>query len=360
MRIEAFVKSAAVHPNFVHQQMRFRFLLVGLALALVFSLTAAVMIGAVNIEPLTVWRIAFARLGGTTEGDWSAAQANIVWYIRFPRVLLAAVVGAGLAVVGATMQAVTRNPLADPFLLGMSSGASAGAVVVMLLGVGTGVYALSLGAFFGAMLAFGLVFALALRRGGAITPGRMILAGVAVSYFFSALTSFITLRDADSGSTRRVLTWLLGSFGGTRWEEVLLPALALLLGTGYLVLQARKLNTLAVGDETAGALGVEVNHFRKQLLVITALLTGVMVAVSGIVGFVGLMMPHGVRLLVGADHRRVLPVSILAGACFLVWVDVVARTVFAPQELPIGIITALIGVPFFLGLLLRDGHEATH
>ncbi len=333
---------------------RSRLLIAVLAPFILLSITLAVIIGPVEIAPLTVWEIVFGKVTGG-EGDWSKAQANIVWLIRFPRVLLAGVVGAGLAVIGVVMQAVTRNPLADPFLLGISSGAALGAVSVLLIGVfaGLGIYALSVGAFLGALLAFVLVFSLAIQQ-GRLLPTRMILAGVAVSFMFSAVTSFITLSDDSSGAARRVLFWMLGGLSGTQWEDLTLPALALVLGIVYLTGQSRALNALIIGDETATTLGIEVHRLRRRLLVVTSLLTGLIIAVSGAIGFVGLMMPHIVRLIVGADHRRVLPVSLLAGAVYLIWVDVIARTLFAPEEIPVGIITSLCGAPFFLWLMRRN------
>lgn len=333
---------------------RSRLLIAVLMPSMLLSITLAVVIGPVDIAPLTVWEIAFGKVTGA-EGDWSNAQANIVWLIRFPRVLLAGVVGGGLAVIGVVMQAITRNPLADPFLLGISSGAALGAVSVLLLGIfaGLGIYALSVGAFLGALLAFVLVFSLAVQH-GRLLPTRMILAGVAVSFMFSAVTSFITLSDESSGAARRVLFWMLGGLSGTQWEDLTLPALALALGIIYLLAQSRALNALINGDETATTLGIDVHRLRRHLLVITSLLTGVIIAVSGAIGFVGLMMPHIVRLIVGTDHRRVLPVSLLAGAVYLIWVDVMARTLFAPEEIPVGIITSLCGAPFFLWLMRRS------
>ena len=333
---------------------RSRLIIAVLAPLILLSITLAVIIGPVEIAPLTVWEIVFGKVTGA-EGDWSNAQANIVWLIRFPRVLLAGVVGAGLAVIGVVMQAVTRNPLADPFLLGISSGAALGAVSVLLMGVfaGLGIFALSVGAFLGATLAFVLVFSLAIQH-GRLLPTRMILAGVAVSFMFSSVTSFITLSDDSSGAARRVLFWMLGGLSGTQWEDLTLPAVALIVGIIYLMGQSRALNALIIGDETATTLGIDVHRLRRRLLVVTSLLTGLIIAVSGAIGFVGLMMPHIVRLIVGTDHRRVLPVSLLTGALYLIWVDVIARTLFAPEEIPVGIITSLCGAPFFLWLMRRS------
>lgn len=321
---------------------------------LVCSVTLAVVIGPVPVPAIQAWKIALEQtLGLGISPDWSVAQEQIVWRIRLPRVLLAAVVGAGLAIVGTTLQVLVRNPLADPFILGGSSGASVGAVLVIVVGISAfGVYSLSVAAFLGALAAFALVFAFA-RDAGRTSPVRLILAGVAISYALSGVASFLVFQAEDASQVRSILFWMLGSLGGARWEYLAVPTLTLLAGTIILLVQARSLNALLVGEEAATTLGVDTGKFRWRLLVLTALLTGVMVAVSGGIGFVGLVMPHVVRLLVGADHRRVLPLAVILGAIFLVWVDVLARTAVAPEELPIGVVTSLIGAPFFLWLLRR-------
>lgn len=331
-------------------------LLAGLAALLLLSITLAVMIGPVPIAPDLVWRVALHQLApGLVTPDWAAFQQNIVWELRFPRVLLGGLVGAGLAVVGATMQALVRNPLADPYLLGVSSGASLGAVAVIALGLSWfGIFSLSIAAFLGALLAFGAVYALA-QHGGRLTTGRLILSGVAVAYVLGALTNVLIFSAADGEQAQSVIFWMLGGLSGARWDLLPLPALALSLGTLALIAQARALNALSVGEETAATLGVDTSRFRGQTFALTALLTGTLVAVSGGIGFVGLMLPHILRLLVGADHRRLLPVAALAGASFLIWVDVLARVLIAPQELPLGIITALLGAPFFIWLMRRSG-----
>ena len=326
-------------------------LLGGLAL----TITLAVTIGPVRINPLTVWQIVGSHLFGTEPGEWSRAHDQIVWLIRLPRVLLAAVIGAGLAVVGTAMQATARNPIADPYILGISAGASVGAVLVILFGLQVfGLYSLSVAAFLGALAAFVIVFALAQHQ-GRLTPVRLILVGVAASYVFSAITSFLIFRAHDTRQTQAVLFWLAGSVASAKWSFLAIPTVVIVVGTAILVLQARSMNALVAGEETAVTLGVDTNRFRKELMALSALLTGVMVAVAGAIGFVGLIMPHAVRLFVGSDHRRVLPVSVLMGAIFLIWVDVLARTVVAPEELPIGVITAFLGGPFFLWLMRRRG-----
>ncbi len=340
----------------------YRVLLVALSVLVLISITLSVTLGPVDISPGLVWRIVIAQileilgLGDIpVRMDWSHAEYHIVWLIRLPRVLLAALVGASLAVVGVIMQAMVRNPLADPYILGVSSGASVGAVLVMSGGLFAfaGVYALSAGAFLGALLSCILVFMLA-HRNGQLIPMRLILSGVAVGYFFAGLTSFITLTSDQRELARSILSWMLGNLAGANWSTLGLPALVLAFGTLFLMLQARTLNALIISEETAITLGVDTTQFRRILFVVVSLLTGTIVAVSGAIGFVGLMIPHVARLLVGANHRRVLPVAMLVGALFLIWVDAIARTVFAPVEVPVGVITALLGGPFFIWLLHRQ------
>lgn len=353
-------------------QLRFWLLLGGLTALLLVSITLGVTLGPVDIPVGAVWWIAASEtinvLSDITslelnswvniEANWTKAQFNIIWLIRFPRVLMGVFVGAGLAVVGVTMQALVRNPLADPYIFGISSGASVGAVMVLAFGAFAfaGIYAISVGAFLGAILTFLIVFLLA-QSNGRLNPARLILAGVAVAYFFSGLTSFITLTSDNRELARAVLAWLLGSLAGTDWVELTLPTAVLFFGSVYLVLQARGLNALIVGDETAATLGVDLTRFRRSLFGVVSLVTGVMVAVTGAIGFIGLMIPHIVRLMVGTDHRRVLPVSIFVGSIFLILVDVIARTAFDPVELPVGVITSLLGGPFFLWLLHRQMKE---
>ncbi|MFC4770251.1 FecCD family ABC transporter permease [Effusibacillus consociatus] len=324
-------------------------------------MTIAVTLGPVPIQPETVWRIALSHIpffSEWVEADWSKAQEHIIWDIRFPRVLLGAIVGAGLSVVGVAIQALVRNSLADPYLLGASSGASVGATLVILFGAFSvfGQYALSFGAFVGALLSVIFVFFLS-QVGGRISTVRLLLAGIAVSAILMAVTSMIIFAAPKEHAIRSVLFWIKGSLAGAKWDYLTIPALAVIAGTIVLLFQYRTLNVMLMGEETASTLGVNTDRFRKFLLVLTALLTGVIVAISGAIGFVGLMMPHIVRLIVGSDHRRVLPVSALLGAIFIIWADVLARLVFAPEEIPIGIITSLCGGPFFIWLMRRSSYS---
>lgn len=332
--------------------------LLGLGVVLLLCLTLAVSIGSVRIPVDEVWRILAHRAAPDLVAvTWTDGREQIVWDLRLPRALLAALVGAGLSVVGVALQALVRNPLADPYTFGLTSGASVGAVAVILTGVTAfGIYSLSVAAFLGALAAFTLVLLLARSTGGLVAT-RLLLAGVAVSYVMSALTSVLIFRagEAGEGAARSVLFWLLGGLGGARWSYLTLPAVGIVTATSLLLVRGRALNALLIGDETARTLGVDVARFRRQTFVLAALLTGVLVAVSGGIGFVGLVMPHIVRLVVGADHRRVLPVAVLAGAAFLVLADLAARVVVAPAELPVGVVTALCGAPMFAYLLRRPG-----
>lgn len=324
----------------------------GLLGVLLVSCLTALAFGSASVPLAYVWGIVGEQLGLRGGGDWTQGQSRIVWLIRAPRVVLGALVGAGLALVGTALQAVTRNPLADPHLLGVSSGAALGAVLVVLfLGDFAGVFSLPLAAFIGALGSMALVLAVANQQ-GRLSSERLLLAGVAVSFVLMALVNLL-LYTGDQHASNSVMFWMLGGLGLARWEMLWLPALCLLLGLLALLALARGLNALMSGEHTAVSLGFNVQAVRVQVFVCTALLTGVLVALSGAIGFVGLMLPHLARRLVGAEHRRLLPVSALLGGLFLVWVDVAARTLIAPQDLPIGIATAAIGGVFFIALLRR-------
>lgn len=324
-----------------------------LGVLLAASVVAAVTIGPAGLSPADVWASVLAHLG-IGEPTLSPLRDGIVWELRMPRVLTAAAVGAGLALCGVVMQALTRNPLADPYLLGLSSGASVGAVAVIVLGIGL---LLPVAAFAGALVALVATLALA-NAAGALTPTRTVLAGLAVSAVFGAITSLVIFWSATGDSYREILNWLLGSLAGADWGSVALAGGAVVVVGIPLLASARTLDAFAFGDSAAAALGVHVRRSRVLLLTGTALLTGALVAVSGAIGFVGLILPHAVRLLVGSRNRVLLPLSALAGAIFLVWADTAARTLFDPRELPVGIVTALIGGPVFAVLMLRNRNLA--
>lgn len=320
-----------------------------LAAALLASIAAAVTFGPADIRFDEVWASIGSHLGlGAT--PLSPLRDGIVWELRLPRVLTAAAVGAGLAISGAVMQAITRNPLADPYLLGLSSGASLGAVAVLVLGVSV---LLPAAAFLGALVALAATLLIA-GSGSALTPSRMILAGIAVSSLGAALTSFVIFWTATGDSYREIISWLLGSLAGARWPAVAIAVTAIVVIGIPLMIGGRVLDAFAFGDTSAAALGVSVARTRWVMLVGTALLTGGMVSVSGSIGFVGLILPHAVRLIVGAQHRALLPLAALSGAIFLIWCDTAARALFDPRELPVGIVTAVIGAPVFVLLLMRS------
>ncbi|WP_216587343.1 FecCD family ABC transporter permease [Streptomyces brasiliscabiei] len=315
----------------------------------------AVSIGAVNIPVGDVWRVLLHHITGRgAPGD--PALDQIVWTFRAPRVALAALVGAGLAVTGAVLQTLVANPLADPVVLGFSYGASLGAVLVITLGgatlAGFGGLGVSGAAFVGALTAGALAFALG-RRGGRLAPTRLVLAGVVVGSVFLSLTSFVQLM-ATPTELRTVMFWMLGSVAGAQWDQLPVVTVVVVTGTVVLTLFGRRLDALLAGDESATALGVDVSRLRAVLLILSALLTGTVIAVAGGIGFVGLMIPHLVRLTAGAGHRRLLPLTALLGAVYLVAVDLLSRTLDRPNELPLGILTVLLGAPFFLWLLRRD------
>lgn len=322
---------------------------IALWLLLIASATIAVTFGPADITPTEVWTTILHHLELVPESPVSRLRDAIVWDLRMPRVIAAMGVGAGLALAGAVMQALTRNPLADPYLLGLSSGAALGAVTLVVMGFALLV---PLGAFVGSLAALGLALLIAQLLGGA-TPVRAILAGISISALASAMTSFIIFWSATGDSYREILSWLMGSLSGSGWVDAGLVAASLLVCAPVMLISARGLDAFAFGEKSAASLGVDVVRLRWTLLGASALLTGVMVAIGGAIGFVGLVVPHAVRLAVGSRHGRLLPLSMLVGAIFMLWADTMARTLFDPRELPVGIVTALVGAPAFLLILMR-------
>ena len=326
----------------------------GLALLLV-SLSLAVSVGTVPVSTGTVRGILSNKAWpGLIEQTWSQGREAIVWEIRLPRALLAMMVGSGLAIVGASLQAVTRNMLADPHLLGISSGGAFGAILALLhTGMFIGLLTVPLLAFAGALLATIIVLSVA-QLANATSADRLVLAGVAVSFIVMAGANILIFLG-DPRASHTVVFWMLGGLGLAQWSQLVYPLTILLLCSAWLISRASLLNAMTVGDETAATLGISVARFRLAVFINGALITGVMVAFSGIIGFVGLMVPHIARMLVGGDYTRVLLASALIGAIFLLWADILARTLMAPEDMPIGIVTGLIGGVFFIWLLGRRG-----
>lgn len=345
------------HLTTAARRLRSGIVVVLFASGTVLSVLTAAFIGTADIGPVDVYGILVRRLGlGPLAPGFEAPPLidALIWESRLPRVLLAGVVGAGLAVSGAVLQSITRNPLAEPYLLGVSSGASTGAVAVMILGLGSGAVGLSTGAFAGAVVAFGVV--LVLIGGGRVSnPVRVVLTGVLVSQFFSAVTSMVLMLDGDADSTRGFTYWLLGSLGGARWEPLLIAGAVIIAGTVLCLFFAPALDAFAFGWDTAASLGINVTRARVSLMVLTALMTAAAVAASGAIGFIGLLVPHILRLLAGPGHRSLLPLSALGGAIFLIWVDSFARSAFTPHEIPVGVVTALLGAPVFALVLRKEG-----
>lgn len=336
-------------------------LLIYLALVSVLLITVvmATTIGAVAIPAGTAVRVVLAQLGfsGVDMADISNANTAIIWRLRFPRVILGALIGASLALAGTTFQGLLRNPLADPFTIGVSSGAAVGATVAMFLRQTGHLYfphMIPLFAFAGALMAMFFVYNLA-KIGGQVPVVTLLLAGVVVSSFLSAIISLLMVMSGEN--MQGIFFWLSGGLIMRSWPQIWLVLPYLLVGSAILYAFARDLNILLLGEEAALHLGVRVETTKKLLLITASLTTAAAVAVSGMIGFVGLIIPHAVRMITGPDHRILLPASALVGAIFLIWADVVARTALAPQEIPVGIITAFVGAPFFIYLLRKKKNE---
>lgn len=301
--------------------------------------------------PISTTFLAISNKLGWTTAELNRIHEAVIWDYRLSRALVAAFCGAGLAISGAIMQSLLRNPLAEPYVLGISAGASTGAVGIVILGFGSGAVSLSAGAFAGAFATFLFVALLSNgTRGGA---DRTILAGVAASQLFNAATSYIVTTAGNAQQARDVMFWLLGSFGGVRWPEFMLVSVVVGFGLIACLAYSRILDAFAFGDEAAAALGVNVGRARLALFCLTAILTATIVSTVGSIGFVGLVIPHAARFLVGPLHIRLLPACAIGGAIFMVLADIASRILVPQQVLPIGVVTALVGVPVFSIILYR-------
>ena len=325
------------------------------------SVLLCIGLGPVKVVPENVAKILLSRIPGLGEAipqTWEQLDRNIVLGLRLPRVCLGLVVGASLAVTGVSMQALVRNHLADPFILGVSSGAAATATLGMLFGVFSflGRYSLSISAFIGSALTIIFVYTISRVR-GRINITQLLLSGVAISMIMDSVTRIIMRSAPNALGLHSATFWISGSLAGARWGYLTLPLAVLLICMVVLLINYRGLNLLLLGDDSAGSLGVNVSRLQKLLVLVASLMAGTTVAVSGGIGFIGLVVPHFTRLLVGGDHRKVLPIAALLGGILLIWVDVAARMIIAPQELPVGILTAIIGGPLFIWLLKRNAKE---
>ena len=319
--------------------------------ALALALLAGIAIGETRLSPSVVYQVLANQL-------WQAGHVvdpidqGIVWNYRLTRTLVAAACGAGLATCGVILQALLRNPLAEPYLLGLSAGASTGAVAVALLGLGAGALTLSGGAFIGALAAFALVLLLARASGPSGANAQVILAGIAGSQLFNALTAFLVTKSASAEQARGILFWLLGNLSGVRWPSVWLAVPVALVGLAICLWYRRALDAFTFGVDSAASLGIPVRRVQLLLITCAALVTAVMVSIVGAIGFVGLVIPHALRLLLGPGHSRLLPASALGGALFLITADILSRTLITGQVIPVGVVTALIGAPVFALILV--------
>lgn len=332
------------------------FICVGLVGALVVALFWAMSIGTVKVPMTSIYNTVMEQLvsGQPIEGADYGPVHDIVWLLRLPRLVLAALVGMGLSVCGVIMQAVVKNPLADPYILGISSGASLGATAAILLGIGVawGENFVGIAAFIGAfIMSLGVLFISNL--GGRSNSVKLLLAGMALSAVCGAFSSFIVYFANNKEGMQTVAYWMMGSFAGAKWETLAVIAPIVVLAVLFFWSQSRMLNLMLLGDESALTLGTDLHIYRQLYLLVSALIVGFVVYSAGMVGFVGLVVPHVIRMLVGTDHKKLIPVSALTGAVFLVVADGLCRVIIPRTELPIGILISLIGAPCFVYLMIK-------
>lgn len=324
------------------------------------SVLWALSIGTVHFSISKIWETVISEAGNPVplEAPGQGSEHDIIWLLRMPRIVLAACVGAGLALSGAVMQAIVKNPLADPYILGVSSGASLGATASILLGIGMvfGENFVGVCAFLGAFaVSLGVVFIA--NMGGRATSIKLLLAGMALSAVCSAFSSFIIYFANNREGMQTVAFWMMGSLAGAKWSiiEVMLPLI--ILASGFFCMQSRILNLMLLGDESAVTLGTDLHRYRQVYLLVSSLIVGFAVYAAGMIGFVGLMVPHVIRMTVGSDHRKLIPLSALAGAIFLVVSDGLCRIIIPHAEIPIGILVSLIGAPCFVYLMIKKTYR---
>ncbi|MFO3905135.1 iron chelate uptake ABC transporter family permease subunit [Enterobacter hormaechei] len=322
--------------------------------ALLLVIAFGVSVGELSI-PLQSVVYAITNKMGLTAEPLNRIYESVIWDFRLSRALVAACCGAGLAICGAVLQSLLKNALAEPYVLGVSAGASTGAVSVVVLGIGSGTVTLSAGAFAGAFTAF--AFVALLTNGARGGSERTILAGVAASQLFNAITAWTVSTSASAQQARDVMFWLLGSFSGVRWPEFQLVLVVMLVGLAICLYYARALDAFTFGDDAAASLGIAVPWVRLILFIVTALMTATIVSMAGSIGFVGLVVPHMMRFFFGPLHRTLLIASALAGAILMVLADIASRLLIAPQSLPVGVVTALVGVPFFAVIIYRSRNK---
>ncbi|GGP10651.1 FecCD family ABC transporter permease [Oceanobacillus neutriphilus] len=332
--------------------------LIGLTVLLLFTVILGISVGTLKIPISQTYAIFMEKILNLEPSN--ETYSGVFWTIRMPRVLMGLIIGAGLSLCGIIMQAVVQNPLAEPFLLGISAGGYLGATIFIILGSGVlGAFSglgLAFTAFIGALSAAVSVLFLASYK-SSITTTKLILSGTIINALFTAIANFVIVFSGTDNTISRVTYWTMGSLSSAKWDNLLLPTIAVCAATIYFLTQYRTLNAMLQGEETAITLGVRLNFYRKLYIMLVALLTGILVAACGIIGFVGLIIPHIARALAGPDHRRLIPVAVLIGSTFLVAVDILARTMIENIELPIGIFTAIVGAPFFAFIMIQKNYQ---
>lgn len=341
--------------NFIKKH--YKTCILSLIIILIISMIFGIAIGSTYIEFSTVYKSIINKTFGNTlfQVNWDVLVENIIFDVRMPRVFLAAITGAGLAICGILMQCVTKNSIADPYILGISSGASSGAVFAIVLG-GT-VLGVTTGAFLGSILCAILVFIIGTQYGKSSSITRLVLSGLAMSTIFTAITNLIIYSAENSNQARSAMFWIMGSLGGARWNNLLLPTLVLVITLVITILLSNSLDLLLFGDTSAVVLGMNIKLIKSVILLLATFLTSVLVSITGAIGFIGLVVPHISRSIAGTAHKKILPLSALIGAIFLVISDIVSRVIFSPRELPIGIITSVIGGPFFILLIAKNNYS---
>ena len=339
----------------------FSFWTILLSVILIFTIIGAIAIGSTYIEPGVVYKVLINKLLNQDifNSTWNIMFENIIWEIRLPRVLLGAICGAGLALCGVLMQCVTKNPIAEPYILGISSGASCGAVAIIVLGgiSSLGISSITAGAFIGSSVAGILVFAIGTQMGRTTSTTRLVLSGMAISTIFSALTNLLIYFAKNSNQAKNALFWTIGSLGGAKWDVLFIPFTALVIVIIASFIMSKSLDILLLGDDSAVILGINVKLVKSIILILATLLTSTLVAITGAIGFIGLVVPHICRTIAGSDHKKLIVLSSLVGAVFLIISDIMARIILPPIEIPIGIITSLVGGPFFLYLISKKNYS---
>lgn len=341
------------------EKIKFPVLLIGLVITAIFALGICVSVGTLKIPVAETYSILLEKIFRLQPMS-NETFAGVIWQIRLPRVLMGFAIGAGLALCGVVMQAIVQNPLAEPYLLGISSGGYLGATIFIILG-GSAIgiisgLGLSIIAFIGALVSALTVLFLASYK-SRMTTTKLILSGTIINAACSAVANFIIAFSGTDNTISQITFWTMGSLSSAKWDNLILPVTAVALSSLFFLIQYRLLNSMIQGDETAITLGININLYRKLYLIVIAFLTGILVSTCGIIGFVGLIIPHIARAIVGADHRRLIPVSIMAGGIFLIIVDALARTVIENVELPIGIFTAIVGAPFFAYIMIKKNYN---